>query len=202
MINPDIDWSIYEIYCKVTDRPYIGSAYDYKIRWNKHIEELNLGMHINGDLQSDWKQFGRSKFEFKRLKILSGSQKSNTKLYWFELKYIYEYYADKKLYNVPRAIEEQCYSICRQLIDHKIKFKYKEYLEGQLLDFIIYPDYPWTDDFFVVDVHDINDPRPDHKQWDIDTVTKRKSFCEERWIDFKLINPHQYFLLSDIGINI
>jgi len=196
MINPSTDWSIYEIYCKVTDIRYIGAAYDYMDRWIKHIRELNEGVHHNPELQKDWKKYGRDEFEFRKLKTLK--HKSRTKLYWYELRFIYEDLADYKLYNVPRPVEFQCYTICRQLIDHKIKFGYKEKIGKQVLDFMIYPDDPWTDDFFVVDVHDVFNPNGELRNRDIKTVKGRKTFCEERGIQFILINPNKYFLLSDI----
>ncbi|MCX6055016.1 MAG: GIY-YIG nuclease family protein [Chloroflexi bacterium] len=196
MINPNIDWSIYEIYCRVTDIRYIGSAYDYLDRWNTHKQELNAGKHLNLALQKDWTKYGRKEFEFQKLKTLK--HKIRTKLYWFELRYIYEIFVERQLYNVPRQVEFQCYTICRQLIDHKIKFEYKEYLDGRLLDFMIYPDDPWTDDFFVVDVHDVFNPNEESRNRDLKTVKGRKAFCEERGIPFILINPNKYFLLSDI----
>lgn len=55
---------IYAIVNKVNGKRYIGSSKDIEVRWKKHINQLNRGIHGNSHLQSSWDKYGKDSFDF------------------------------------------------------------------------------------------------------------------------------------------
>jgi len=60
---------IYEIVNTVNGKRYIGSAKNFKTRWNKHRSALRLDKHGNRHLQGAWNKHGEAEFKF--LQILT-----------------------------------------------------------------------------------------------------------------------------------
>lgn len=59
---------IYKIYCKETDKYYIGQSVDVKNRINQHLRELKNKTHINRQLQEDFNNYGEKSFIFEKIK--------------------------------------------------------------------------------------------------------------------------------------
>ena len=55
---------IYEIINTANGKRYIGSAKNFKTRWNKHRSALRLGKHGNRHLQGAWSKYGEAGFKF------------------------------------------------------------------------------------------------------------------------------------------
>lgn len=53
---------IYEIYCPITNKRYIGQTTDYKRRCNFHKLHLKRGDHTNKSLQTDYNTYNKSNF--------------------------------------------------------------------------------------------------------------------------------------------
>lgn len=55
---------IYCIYCIITNKFYIGSAINFKMRWRVHTNELNRNCHRNKILQNAWNKYWSCNFAF------------------------------------------------------------------------------------------------------------------------------------------
>lgn len=61
---------IYQILNNINGKFYIGStARSFKIRWKRHITDLNSQNHCNIHLQRAWIKYGKQNFSFKILKV-------------------------------------------------------------------------------------------------------------------------------------
>ncbi len=58
---------IYSIVNKVNGKKYIGSAFVFNRRKNKHLSELRRGVHHSSILQNAWNKHGEDNFEFQIL---------------------------------------------------------------------------------------------------------------------------------------
>ena len=59
---------IYKIYCKDTNKYYIGQSVNVKNRLNQHLSELKNNKHINQELQEDFNSCGEDAFIFEKIK--------------------------------------------------------------------------------------------------------------------------------------
>ena len=66
---------IYIITNLITNLFYIGSATDFKIRWRKHVNDLNHNCHDNSYLQNAWNKYSSDVFEFKILECVKDKNK-------------------------------------------------------------------------------------------------------------------------------
>lgn len=62
---------IYMIINKIDGKKYYGSAKNIRIRWNRHINDLNKNQHQNIILQRAWNKYGSENFEFEVLEECS-----------------------------------------------------------------------------------------------------------------------------------
>jgi group I intron endonuclease len=62
---------IYKITNIANGKCYIGSAVNFKNRWNVHVSKLNLNKHHSVILQSAWNKHGKESFKFEVLLICS-----------------------------------------------------------------------------------------------------------------------------------
>lgn len=58
---------IYKILNKTNGKFYIGSAVNFKNRWNVHKCDLRKGTHSSKHMQAAWNKYGEESFEFKKL---------------------------------------------------------------------------------------------------------------------------------------
>ena len=77
---------IYKIYCKETNKYYIGQSVNVENRLKTHLNELKNNKHINQELQSDFNSYGEDSFVFEKIK-----DSEEQFLNMFE-KYYMEYY--------------------------------------------------------------------------------------------------------------
>ena len=77
---------IYKIYCKETNKYYIGQSVNVENRLKTHLNELKNNKHINQELQSDFNSYGEDSFIFEKIK-----DSEEQFLNMFE-KYYMEYY--------------------------------------------------------------------------------------------------------------
>lgn len=61
---------VYWIYCLASDKVYIGSAADFKVRWVLHVRRLREGKHHSPYLQYSWDKYGESAFVFEVLEFV------------------------------------------------------------------------------------------------------------------------------------
>ena len=59
---------IYKIYCKDTNKYYIGQSINVKTRLNQHLSELKNNRHINQELQNDFNICGEKSFIFEKIR--------------------------------------------------------------------------------------------------------------------------------------
>lgn len=185
-------WGIYEIRNKENDISYLGKHQDILTRWDIYKYKLNHNTHHNQGLQFDWNLYGESCFEFNILSRLSEKDKNLSNLAWLEDHYIYDVYKDKKLYNIRTKREEALWYVCQRLLEYKINFKFKEKIDKNLLDFIICEDNKLS----VIDIHDLSDTRgldKSPKSWDQNTIENRKRFCDEKGINFQLLDTRCFY---------
>jgi group I intron endonuclease len=65
------------IYCivnKINGKKYIGSAFVFNRRKNKHLSELRRGVHHSSILQNAWNKYGEDNFEFQILEEIDEKQ--------------------------------------------------------------------------------------------------------------------------------
>lgn len=100
---------IYKIKNKINDKVYIGESLDIRRRWREHICDLNNNEHINYKLQNDWNTYGEENFEFKIISVLDNGISAFINKYiclLYELKYIKQYDAVNKGYNIENTVVE------------------------------------------------------------------------------------------------
>ncbi len=56
---------IYRIRNLINNKSYIGSAVNFKRRWNYHKQDLIACRHHSKYLQNAWNKYGEAAFEFK-----------------------------------------------------------------------------------------------------------------------------------------
>jgi group I intron endonuclease len=56
---------IYEIVNTLNGKRYVGSAVDFRLRWNGHRMHLRRGSHHSRHLQVSWAKHGEAAFEFR-----------------------------------------------------------------------------------------------------------------------------------------
>jgi group I intron endonuclease len=62
---------IYRIRNSVNGKSYIGSAQDFRTRWNIHRCLLRAGKHHSPHLQAAWKAYGEQQFAFEIVEIVT-----------------------------------------------------------------------------------------------------------------------------------
>ena len=65
---------VYEIINTSNNRIYIGSAKEFKSRWQAHARQLRSGKHSNKYLQHDFNKCGTDAFEFSILELTEGTK--------------------------------------------------------------------------------------------------------------------------------
>ena len=85
---------IYRIYCKLTNRSYIGQTFSFIYRANQHLEKLRNQTHECKKLQKDWDTYTPTDFTFEILYYEDNATK-RLKLEKLELKK----YSSNLLYN-------------------------------------------------------------------------------------------------------
>lgn len=60
---------IYEIVNTTNGKRYVGSAKNFKKRWQSHLAKLRSGLHHSKYLQSSWSKHGAEAFQFRKLII-------------------------------------------------------------------------------------------------------------------------------------
>lgn len=89
---------IYKITCLISNKYYYGSAaQSFKIRWNKHKNDLKNKKHDNPHLQHAWDKYGQKNFKFEIVLICSRQD-----CLYYEQIFLDKYY-DKQI---------NCYNIC------------------------------------------------------------------------------------------
>src|SRR3990172_8173826 len=71
MINKS---GIYLITCKANQRKYVGSAVNFRKRFNEHTYDLVKGVHHNPPLQRCWNKYGAANFVFSILEIVEDKE--------------------------------------------------------------------------------------------------------------------------------
>lgn len=85
---------IYKIRNIVNNKCYVGSAVNYRKRKNKHISELERGIHHCEHLQRAWIKYGRDQFVFEIIeKVELKSRLILREQYWID------FYSFKNIYN-------------------------------------------------------------------------------------------------------
>lgn len=61
---------IYKIFNTISEKFYIGSALNFKRRWQEHKKELRGNRHRNSRLQASWNLHGEEAFEFEIIELV------------------------------------------------------------------------------------------------------------------------------------
>lgn len=89
---------IYSIYCKVTDKYYVGQSIEIEERLNHHKSRLRNGKHKIRDLQRDFDKYGEDNFIFKVEKYIEPQFLSSLETHFIEF-----YDSVNKGYNINNA---------------------------------------------------------------------------------------------------
>ena len=65
---------VYLIENIITNKVYVGSSKEIKLRWRHHLRALKKGIHDNPSLQEDWNEYGEDSFSFQVLEECKASQ--------------------------------------------------------------------------------------------------------------------------------
>ena len=95
-VKEDPICGVYAIYCKKTNRYYIGKSKNIQNRFKAHRNNLNQRSHTSTDLQRDWDNYGESEFEFSILLECETEAESLKK----EAEFIEKLHAEDYGYNV------------------------------------------------------------------------------------------------------
>lgn len=57
-------YNIYQVFCQITKKVYIGYSVSPKARRKQHFKSLSRGKHTNSLLQKDFTLYGRERFTF------------------------------------------------------------------------------------------------------------------------------------------
>lgn len=60
---------VYKIVCVINNKFYVGSAKDFRQRWNHHRRELRAQRHLNVHLQNAWNKYGEEAFVFEIIEL-------------------------------------------------------------------------------------------------------------------------------------
>lgn len=86
---------IYRITCTVTEKVYIGSAVNIKIRMADHLSRLRKRTHKNSKLQRAWEKYGEHCFVFTTIEQCTKESLMSREQYWIDF-----YNAVKKGFNI------------------------------------------------------------------------------------------------------
>lgn len=89
---------IYCLYCKDTNKYYIGKSVDISTRKYQHFFALKNNLHNNIELQNDFNKYGESSFTFKELSTCPQDALNHLEHYW-----ISKYDSIKNGYNKNNA---------------------------------------------------------------------------------------------------
>lgn len=56
---------VYKIVCSITNKCYVGSSKNIRVRWVEHQRHLNRNTHPNPKLQRAWNKYGADNFQLK-----------------------------------------------------------------------------------------------------------------------------------------
>jgi len=65
---------IYAIHCVINGKMYIGSAVNFRKRWNAHRNDLDANRHHSGRLQNAWNKYGKDAFSFRVLEFVANKE--------------------------------------------------------------------------------------------------------------------------------
>lgn len=82
---------IYKITCIANSRIYIGSAKDFKIRWNRHLRDLKSNKHANVHLQRSYEKYGVDSFIFEIIELCSNEDLLIREQYYLDTLKPYEF---------------------------------------------------------------------------------------------------------------
>ncbi|MBP0726603.1 GIY-YIG nuclease family protein [Bacillus sp. RG28] len=91
---------VYQIKNNVNDKILVGGSLNLDGIYNREKFTLKLGMHINKDLQKDWKEFGEENFLFEVLEQIKPKEEiiihqDELKKYKYELEKLENKWLDK-----------------------------------------------------------------------------------------------------------
>lgn len=75
---------IYKIVNTINNNIYIGSAINFKVRWNNHKNKLNKNCHVNLHLQNAWNKYGYQKFKFEVIEECEKNILIQREQYWLD----------------------------------------------------------------------------------------------------------------------
>ena len=68
---------VFSIKNNVNQKIYVGSSLDLVAIWHAQKLQLNIGMHQNAELQSDWKKYGAENFSYQIVEEIIKSDNPN-----------------------------------------------------------------------------------------------------------------------------
>ena len=90
---------VYKLTNKKNNRLYIGSAKEFKERWNQHTASLRRNKHHNKYLQADFNKCGEETFVFEVIEVIEGTKDDRIIV---EQRYIDLHYDKSKCYNLNK----------------------------------------------------------------------------------------------------
>jgi group I intron endonuclease len=75
---------VYEFFCKIDGRKYIGKSKNIKVRIRRHINDLRSGKHDSSILQEAFDKHGENNFSFMVLEICSENLLDDREIYWIK----------------------------------------------------------------------------------------------------------------------
>jgi group I intron endonuclease len=114
---------IYCIYCKKSNKRYIGSSKNIEYRWRQHIAAFQKGIRTNPYLQNEWDKYGIDNFEFiivEQMEYYDNSILIEREQYWID----YYHTMDREYgYNLQSADRHEVSIETRKKLSNSLKGK-------------------------------------------------------------------------------
>lgn len=129
---------VYIITNLVNGKKYIGSSKNLKDRLQRHIWELNKGIHINTHLQNSWNKYGEDSFQYSVLEYCSEEVQFSRENFFIET-ILPEYNIEIGAMEIKHSKET------KEKISNTLKNKYSQ---G------VYPQQKYAGIYYIYDIRD------------------------------------------------
>ncbi len=74
-----IYFGVYKVTCLVNNKIYVGSFTNLKNRWVTELMKLELGQHVNSELQNDFNLYNKDNFTYEVLEEIDQTKSKDIK---------------------------------------------------------------------------------------------------------------------------
>jgi len=123
---------IYKITCKPTDKIYVGSSKNMKIRYRTHLSNLKSGRHGNPYMKNSYEKYGKEAFEFSILEYCEYENLLDREYFWInELNSTFSSIGFNIIYDFSREKKNTKNATQMSIKKNKVRFQRKD---GKILN--------------------------------------------------------------------